>query len=320
MKKIFVIIGILACVTLTACADTKQDIKNEKVEFTVTDHGGNVLTVVGEITETTADGRAVIMGTDSTGRETEYTAEVSRTEDGTVSVANPKETAALKPDGRDNISQSTNPPEPISEPETEAPEQPAETQGETKAPEQPAETEAQTKAPVKPAETEVPTEAPVKPAETQAPANPPETQATTQEAQLTVEEFNALVEDWTFYYINLYRQEEGHTLLTRNETLDRYCDIRVVQLHDNFAHDEKDMAAAAAQAGNKSQSEAIAGNGYDIPCKTEKIAKLWGGINARTFRNSPSHWAYVGQLDDFNYAGVGYDSGHVCVTVSPRKE
>lgn len=61
------------------------------------------------------------------------------------------------------------------------------------------------------------------------------------------ESTESLVEERALYYMNNYRQEEGHRTVSRLTKLSTFDKIRSKQLTRNFAHDDDDIHAAATQ-------------------------------------------------------------------------
>lgn len=150
----------------------------------------------------------------------------------------------------------------------------------------------------------------------------------------------ALVEERVLYYMNKYRQEEGHRTVSKLNKLSKYDKIRSQQLTRNFAHDDDDRNAAATQL---KYGEYINPKDYGLsgePYYQAPGAEAIGMVGTRgtvedtakaivdMFRNSPGHWGYVGASNDFykdwKYAGVGctYELGtwYVCVSISHTNE
>lgn len=146
----------------------------------------------------------------------------------------------------------------------------------------------------------------------------------------------SLVEERILYYVNKYRQEEGHNTVSRLTRMSKYSKYRSNQLVTNFAHDTNDIYAAANALKYGLYEEAPNGQmRYDPDCieaiglypqKTTVDAVAKSIVDM--FRNSPGHWGYVGGADDFyknwNYIGIGCTCNggnwYICITINNTDE
>lgn len=148
-----------------------------------------------------------------------------------------------------------------------------------------------------------------------------------------------LLEERLLYYINLYREEEGHS--AAEQLSDLYADyarIRSQQIVINFEHDETDIktAATALKFGTyypereetrlDLETFEIIYTGNMIPAHyypygMEAIGSVYGDTiddiakrAADGFRESKSHWAYVGAVGEgyevMNYITIGVTVPH----------
>lgn len=146
----------------------------------------------------------------------------------------------------------------------------------------------------------------------------------------------SLVEERVLYYINKYRQEEGHHTASRLTRMSELAKYRSKQIVTNFRHDMNDMYEAATALKYGIYEEAPNGQmRYDPDC-TEAIGLTGGSTSVDAaakaivdaFRSSQGHWAYVGTADSFysgwNYIGIGctYENGcwYTCITVNNTDE
>lgn len=161
--------------------------------------------------------------------------------------------------------------------------------------------------------TETPTEStkPAVPSETEKP------KPTEQPKVATANDCKAIA-DKIIQYINSYRS----TPATKLPGLTKYAEYRSRQLVSNFAHDTKDerAAATALQYGEYIEPSlyGMTGDPYYTACARDAIAKAayHGTVDevAKKFallvKNSPEHWAYVGDAS-YQYIAVGltYNNG-----------
>ena len=146
----------------------------------------------------------------------------------------------------------------------------------------------------------------------------------------------SLVEERILYYVNKYRQEEGHNTVSRLTRMSKYSKYRSNQLVTNFAHDTNDIYAAANALKYGLYEEAPNGQmRYDPDC-IEAIGLTGNDVSVDAaaksivdmFRNSSGHWGYVGGADSFysnwNYIGIGctYNGGRwfTCITINNTNE
>lgn len=134
----------------------------------------------------------------------------------------------------------------------------------------------------------------------------------------------------TLEYINQFRVEGGVPAATKLPGLTKFSEYRSKQLVSNFAHDTDDYRAAAAALKygeyidpikygiedmqpyyRVNAREAIGKAGYSGTI--DYVAKSL----ALGFKNSPGHWAYVGNDAEYQYIAVGvtYESGMWYCTV-----
>lgn len=182
------------------------------------------------------------------------------------------------------------------------------TQAQTERPTQQA-TQEQTQIPTQP-QTQAQTEQ-----STQAPTQKPTEEATTGVIELPTydiysREYAAQVEAITFQYINQFRVEEGKFELKQmtNSLGIQFAYGRAEQLYTRFYHDLDMMRELSTKLKygiyTCYETHGYEGEPYYEPYGTEAIAK--SSVNdyvspealayriARSLRNSPNHWAYVG--------------------------
>lgn len=133
----------------------------------------------------------------------------------------------------------------------------------------------------------------------------------------------------TIYYINQYRESEGHVALTEDAKASEFAQARSVQLLTNFAHDVSATRALATEMkyGEYVDTKLYGMNGepYYTPYGQEAIAHVAGNqyfsaddvaksIASGFYRSKP-HWNYIGGTmrvyEPFiNYGiGVSYKGG-----------
>ncbi len=135
----------------------------------------------------------------------------------------------------------------------------------------------------------------------------------------TLEEYQEEVAKATLKYINKYRVEQGVPPAISLPGLQKVAQLRAVQLQKNYAHSVDDLRAALAYykygdwvdlspwGGDQYYSingpEAI----YRNRCGEVSVDAMGESI-ARTFRNSPPHWSYLGSAEyRFMSIGVTFD-------------
>lgn len=150
------------------------------------------------------------------------------------------------------------------------------------------------------------TEQPVQPEEQ--PVKQPESVETDVKYDIESLEYQNELKRLTIYYINQYREEEGHVALSEDTEASEFAQARSVQLLKNFAHDVSETRALATEMkyGTYVDTKLYGMNGdpYYTPYGQEAIAKIFGNQGssaddvakriASGFYRSKLHWNYIG--------------------------
>lgn len=143
-------------------------------------------------------------------------------------------------------------------------------------------------------------------------------------------EYQNEIKRLTIYYINQYRESEGHVALTEDVKASEFAQARSVQLLTNFAHD---VSATRALATEMKYGEYVDtklygmdGEPYYTPYGQEAIAKVFGNVYSSAddvaksiaggFYRSKEHWYYIGgtesvyETDTMCGIGISYKGGN----------
>ncbi len=282
MKRIIAIqIAVMLCVTLIACSN--QPTTQPSTKFSES--------VMSELTDATSSNNE------------------KDTDDGSSTVHSEKPTV----DSTSSVTEST-----ITAEKEDAKSTPTETAT------PPRQTETTT--PKETAESTVPSdveESKPKEEETTKTAVPPETENTTEPSETTAPEESEPVEQPSTYeieqlvakYINQYRAAQGDTSVTVLIGLTEVARYRARQLVSDFSHNSNPNPCTVLQYGEFIDMTLFGGDAsesYYRGYNREAIGKGdWFGTAdqmaqriAKGFKNSSSHWAYVGD-SEYSYMAVG---------------
>ena len=308
MKRVIAILmAIMLCMTLVACS-------NQPVTQPTTEFGESVMS---ETVNATLGNE----NDDSDGKDTVHSEKP--TENSTPSTTATEETTTAEKENAESKPTETSPPPK----ETETTDPPKVT--EVTAP--PKETEASD--PVEETKTDTtplsPTEKPTEPTEATEPETQPE--ETIPIPLPSTSEIERLVEQ----YINQYREEQGSTKATVLTGLTEVARYRARRLVTDFSHNSIPNPCTVLQYGEYIDMTLFGGDAsesYYRGYNREAIGKGdWFGTAdqmaqriAKGFKNSSSHWAYVGD-SEYSYMAVGvhYNEAegkwYCCICMSSKK-
>lgn len=307
MKRVIAILmAIMLCMTLVACS-------NQPVTQPTTEFGESAMS---ETVNATSGNE----NDDSDGKDTVHSEKP--TENSTPSTTATEETTTAEKENAESKPTETSPPPK----ETETTDPPKVT--EVTAP--PKETEASD--PVEETKTDTiappPTEKPTEPTE----ATEPETQP--EETIPIPPPSTSEIERLVAQYINQYRAEQGSTKATVLTGLTEVARYRARQLVTDFSHNSIPNPCTVLQYGEYIDMTLFGGDAsesYYRGYNREAIGKGdWFGTAdqmaqriAKGFKNSSSHWAYVGD-SEYSYMAVGVHYNEVdgkwycCICMSSK--